>query len=501
MKVPVSILCISDLHFKNKELEPVKQLGIDLLAYIHNNENVTQLRWIPDYIVIAGDITNQGNKNYKEPKKHIEGLLKVFKLGGERVIMVPGNHDKDTKKDDLKTYKDECELFDKYQKMESKEVITEFRNHFVSKFNNYLSFAQSFLSDSGNGDCGCNLYKNPKLLISKSVEDCRVKLLSGIRYYKEDSLCFFLVNTEWLYIPPKNLMKEKLKLGSMSISNEYFYEKEEYLTIKEKCKLCVPLINDAFNLIKEKHPECTVVTVMHRDFKDLTWIENNHTDLSQKDPICQIEAVSDLILTGHEHSVKIESPTFVKNNVQHFKIGSTGRDSYGVEEPIRTACIININPAKECVEMLNAQYNSITNSWHFEENNNTFPLRQKYCQIGTNHTEMIDDNVVIKAKSIDKEIIEAEIVSYFNITDSSVGLYPIRYNPETLKDDLEKIFNSEKCKTIFIVVYRVISDIKTANHVEKEIIRDFKECHQMDFLCNKIIIKEINILVPNLLFE
>ena len=505
MKAPISILCISDLHFNNTKLEPVRQLGRDLLSYTNNNESVSCKRWVPDYIVIAGDITNQGNKDYSNPEKHIDGLLKEFNLERKRVIMVPGNHDKDTSNYSLTSYKKECDLFDKYQKNESKAIVDEFRKHFISNFSGYLSFANKYYSDGAKNASEYHLYQNLELLVSKDGYDdeSKAKLLSGVRVFEEDSLCFFLVNTEWLYVPPKTLMKENITLGNLSITNNYYDEVKHYLSIKENCKLCVPLINDAFNLLKDdKYMNCTVVTIMHRDFKDLTWKENNHTDPSQKDPISQIEAVSDIILTGHDHSVRIEHPNFVKNTVQHFQIGSTGRDLANNEEPIRTACVININPASEKIELLNALYDGINNKWSFEECERSFPLRQKYW-LGDNKQEQIkmNERVTIKAKSTDEKNIESEIAGYFDIdAGSNIVLRPIRYHVDTIKEELEKTYqNREEGKVLVVVIYRIKTK-KNDKCVETDDIKRFKENHLMDCLCNKLIIEEIDILVPNLVF-
>lgn len=506
MRVPFSILCISDLHFNNSTLEPIKRLGEDLLSYTNDSAHVANKRWVPDYIVIAGDITNQGNTDYSEPEKHIEGLLNEFHLDRKRVIMVPGNHDKDTSSYDLPIYKQECELFDTYQKNESAEIVKKFRQHFVSKFSGYMTFANKYHSADVQNASGYHCYHNPGLLVSKnaSVDDNKVKLLSGVRCFKEDSLCFFLVNTEWLYVPPKALMKETMKSGDLGITNNYYDELKYSLSIKENCKLCVPLINDAFNLIKKEYADCTVVTIMHRDFKDLTWAENNHTDPSQKDPIRQIEAVSDIILTGHEHSVKIEQPTFVKNNVQHFQIGSAGRDSTSKVEPIRTACVINVNPSSERVELLNAVYDGIKNNWSFEECERSFPLRPKYPQDNKGHEQRkMDERITVRAKSIDDTIIKAEIEDYFNIKDSSnIELYPIRYNMDSIKDDLENIY---KChgndKTIFIVIYHVITNNNKNQKVETRDIERFKDNHIVDVLRNRLIISEISVAVPDLIFS
>lgn len=503
MKVPISILCISDLHFNNKKLEPIQQLGKDLLSYANNSERITSKRWIPDYIVIAGDIINKGNKNYKEPEDHIKILLEELHLEHKRVIMVPGNHDKNTSNYDLTSYKKECDLFDKYQKKQSKAILEEFRRHFISCFSGYLTFASKFYSNDAKSASDYHLYQSIELIASDEyAEEGKAKLLSGVRYFEEDSLCFFLVNTEWLYVPPQVLMKEDIKLGELSITNNYYDKLRDYLSIKENCKLCVPLINDAFNFIKKEHPECTVITIMHRDFKDLTWAENNHTDPSQKDPISQIEAVSDIILTGHEHSVKIESPTYVKNNVQHFKIGSAGRDSISNEEPIRTACVININPASEKIELLNALYDGTNNKWSFDECERTFPLRPKYCQNDKREETKKNQRVAIKAKSTDEKIIKAEIEDYFNIEASSnIELYPIRYKSATIKKELNKAYKSrDKKKNLFIIIYRIKTNDNNINTIETEDIKQFKEKHMVDFMCNRLVIKEIDVIVPNLVF-
>ena len=257
-----------------------------------------------------------------------------------------------------------------------------------------------------------------------------------------------------------------------------------------------------FNLIKKEYADCTVVTVMHRDFKDLTWAENNHTDLSQKDPIRQIEAVSDIILTGHEHSVKIEHPTFVKNNVQHFQIGSSGRDSASKDEPIRTACVINVNPTSEKIELLNALYDSTTNNWSFKECERSFALRSKYF-LGDGEQEhiRINEKVTIQAKSIDDNIIKAEIVEYFNIASSAVKLHPIRYNINTVKEELEEVYqHREHDKILFIVIYQIKTNDFKNETVEAEDINRFKESHIMDVLRNQLIIKEIDVVIPNLVF-
>ena len=498
MKKPFSILCISDLHFDNHDMKPLRQLGVDLLSYTNNDNDVSLKKWIPDYIVVAGDIINQGNKDYSEPQKHIDDLLSEFHLKKNRVIIVPGNHDKTTDGYDLETYKKECDLFNKYQNKESNDVVKEFTDYFVSKFDKYLLFGKNYLSDPADKKCEDYHYKNPNILIPKDADDCKAKLLSGVRPFKDDSVCFVLVNTEWLYVPPKFLMKTKG--GYLETVRSSYDEMKPYLSIKENCKLCIPLVNDAFSLIKEQYSKYTIITIMHRSFKDLTWLENNHTDSAQKDPIQQIEAVSDVILTGHDHTVHINPPTYIKNKVQHFQIGSTGRDLTNKEEPIRTACVIRINPASKNIEMLNIKYDGIENCWHFDECNKMFPLRDKYQYYNCKVPLYKECEVVIKAKSTDEDDIKGEIKSYFKIKDDGVLMFCIR-GDDNLYNVLENLYKQKtsKVKILFIVVYKIVDRETKNTGACSKIVALFKKNHLADILCNKLILNEISVVVPDLI--
>ena len=505
MKTPFSILCISDLHFNNEKLDPVKKLGEDLLRFTKEGNHAEKLQWLPSYLVIAGDIANKGNLDYSQPTQHINDLLQVLGLSRDHVILVPGNHDKNTKGIDLLAYRNEIKLFEQYQKHESAGCVQEFHDYYANKFKPYIDFGKQYLSDPSDVQCKEYQYQKPELLLPMNNPDFGIRLLSGVRHFKEDSLCFVIVNTEWLYIPPSSILKEKCDNTTDCGIEKKVRGIKRLLSIKENCKLCVPLINDAYNLIKKDYKDCTIVTVMHRDFKDLTWFENNHTNLAQKNPIQQIEAFSDIILTGHEHTVTIENPSYMKNKIQHFKLGSTGRDPYeSSEEPVRTACLIRINPASEQVEMLTASYDGINNAWSFYENEEIFPLRQKY----TWSEELAIDNtgkrIIIKAKDSSNEIVIKEIRAHFDPNDEkslSFCIFRVRIN------DLEKDLNNaylkwkEKTKPLFIVIYRIIEKTEENKHIDDRIdnfIYQFEKKHVKDCLCNRIIIRKVDVIIPNL---
>lgn len=505
MKTPFSILCISDLHFNNEKLDPVKKLGEDLLRFTKEENHAERLRWLPSYLVIAGDIANKGNLDYSQPTQHINDLLQVLGLSGNHVILVPGNHDKNTKGIDLSAYKNEIEIFKQYQKHESVDCVQKFHDYYSNKFKHYIEFGKQYLSDPSDAQCKEYQYQKPELLLPEKNPDFGIKLLSGVRHFKEDSLCFVIVNTEWLYIPPSSILKEKCENTDCGIEKR-IPEIKRLLSIKENCKLCVPLINDAYNVINDKdHKGCTIVTVMHRDFKDLTWLENNHTDLAQKDPIQQIEAFSDIILTGHEHTVTVENPSYMKNSIQHFKLGSTGRDPYASnEEPIRTACLIRINPASEQVEMLTASYDGIHNAWSFHENETSFPLRQKYTWRDNLSVDDTNKRIIIKAKDSSNESVIKEIRTHFDPNNAkSLAFCVFRLRINDLEKDLDKAYFEwkEKTKPLFIVIYRIIEKSEENKHVDDSIdgfIYQFEKKHIKDCLCNRIIIRKVDVVIPHL---
>ena len=123
-----------------------------------------------------------------------------------------------------------------------------------------------------------------------------------------------MVNTEWLYIPKDPFEKHIDPYVSEGIST--------HMKLYEKCQLCTPLIKDAFQLIKDKYADYTIITVMHRGFEDLTWKENNASDKLNIDSIRYLKHVSDIILSGHDHTIRMEAPTLINNRIQHFRLNS-----------------------------------------------------------------------------------------------------------------------------------------------------------------------------------
>lgn len=489
MKTPISILCISDLHLKSSKSEPISNLGTNLLEFANNNSNEQAICWVPDYIVIAGDFVDQGKNDYQNASDHIHELLEAFKIKEDHVIVVPGNHDNNIDDYTLEIYKEECDIFEKYQKDASVSSSREkFWRHYSKKYSDYISFCKKFMDKNGGNEYlrGDELFPDDSKEPDNSVklDSKELGLLSGVRCFKDDSLCFVYVNTEWLYVAPKNILKID---GAIE---------KKYLEIKEKCKLCAPLVNDAFDLIKQEYQDATVITVMHRFFNDLNILEYNHTDKAKKDPVRQIEEISDIILSGHEHRVSIDPPSYIKNWYQHISIGTSMQNSTRDTVPPRTACVININPAQKVLKLLSASYDDINKKWSFFEDVNQYPLHPS-DEKNENNKE-VGKIPRIKARRVDDTILKNAIMEYFRIKkEDPVEIQLIKNNTSETRDELENALRSRNSETLLLmVVYRTVFDNGSIDAtINDEVVSAFRKDHFADMLDN-VIIKEIDVVVP-----
>lgn len=487
MKRPISILCISDLHFEATGMDAIEQLYKDYNEFVNKDEkNIQNKRWHPDYIVVAGDIVNCDETDYSEPNKSIEQLMANFGIDRSHVILVPGNHDKTFPKritiegldKSKKTFNDFC--------VEKEETKTAFQKLYFSRFKNYIGFCEKYYDLTKNDSFE---YYAPDLL------DKRIKCLSGVKIFKDDSLCFVNINTEWTYVSKKPF-KKILKDSKLTT----------YQKVYENCQLCAPLIKDVHDKIVKDYPQYTIVTVMHRGFEDLTWEENNVTNPMTVNAVDYIQDVSDIILTGHDHTVKTAPPTLIQNRIQHFRLGSAGRREPVSSEHIRTASIIRISPFDSKLEMMHLIYKKNAdgkNHWEFFPEASLYPLYSKFDR-NIPLPLALGGQTLIKAQSIDKDDIHRAIKTYFNLADN-IKLHIIEANEATMEQELKDIdVDVDKPKKHYIVVYCLHhlrytkTPMNLAEH-EKNIdkmIEKYKKYHFDFFATNYLIIKKIIVQVP-----
>ena len=490
MKRPISILCISDLHFEATGMEAIQQLHKDYNDFINQeDDNVQNKRWHPDYIVVAGDIVNYGVTDYSEPDKSIEQLMAKFGIDRSHVILVPGNHDKTIPERTTirgldkgkKTFNDFCgEKVKKSQK-------SAFQKLYSSRFKNYIRFCKKYYDLANNDNYE---YYSPDLLGPS------IKCLSGVKVFKEDHLCFVNINTEWTYVSKKPF-KKILKNSKLT----------DHQKVYENCQLCAPIIKDIYDKIVKDYPHYTIVTVMHRGFEDLTWEENNVTNPMTINAVDYLQDISDIILTGHDHTVKTAPPTLIQNRIQHFRLGSAGRKEPVSSEHIRTASFIRISPFDSKLEMMHLVYkkNAVgKNRWEFLPEASLYPLYSKFDR-NAPLSSTISGQTLIKAQSIAKDDIQKAIKTHFNPRDNNIKLHIIEANLTTLEQELNDItVDVSQPEKHYIVVYclhhlhctKTAKDLETREKNIDEKIKEFKKSRFDLFVTNYMIINRIVIQVP-----
>lgn len=481
MKRPISILCMADLHYEKGNMNAIDRLHVDYRKFV--DAKVENQRWNPDYIVIAGDVidwTSQYNPDkYDNAKKSIDEIVKDFGIKENHVIIVPGNHDNMLSTDvKIKELDHDRAVFESYCNDEKGTIKREFKNAFLPRFEDFITF--------------CEPYNKETQYYDSSVIDKPLQYLGGVRVFDEDHLCFVMVNTEWLYIPKDPFEKHIDPYVSEGIST--------HMKLYEKCQLCTPLIKDAFQLIKDKYADYTIITVMHRGFEDLTWKENNASDKLNIDSIRYLKHVSDIILSGHDHTIRMEAPTLINNRIQHFRLGSVGRREPKTREYIRTASILRLAPSLGNIEQLNMEYGREQNRWSFKPDKKIYPLFSKYDEI--NQVNGKNDNYTyIRAKGqTESDIYGAVKCCYESLWDANN--FHVVNAEDAVRNGLDALSFGKDNLCDIVVVYYNYNDLsmKESDFLKlgKQLIDNFKEKHISDILNNRLIVIEVIVETPKI---
>ena len=501
MKRPITILCISDLHIQEHGMIEEGMANADILSLnclrhslLHfQGECTERIKWNPDFLLIAGDLVDRCTQtNYNYVKEQIDALIDLFKIEPFRVILTPGNHDRQVfssqenccrTKALKKKYEKTEEHFSQFCKVET--ISDDLKKQFVKEHvNAFRQFTDLY-----------KLYCEPRSSLEKFEYwrglfenlPCRMhdlKYTSGLKIFENEKVCFLSVNTEWLYTR-----------NSIKPSGE------------QKIRPCSPFIKWAFNEIQKSYPDYTVVTIMHRNPRSLSWETQNITDPLQIDSVSLLETYSDIILSGHDHTIKITPPTMLQNHAQHLGIGSISRPE-GINENVRyTATLLHINPIMGEMQLMAYDRWASHIPWHFIDLG-TFPLQTKY-QLSECVKNSNDDMFIIKirAKSSDDFDIESAIKSYLQWNEkdeTQFGLLFINYykfelsNIEEIKQKIQKLL--EQYKRVFF--YRWQSAPTPQMNFKKEQTQEdnplevLKKHLRYNLLNQSLIIADIMVDIP-----
>ena len=479
MKRPFTLLCLADLHYGYDRIQEINDLARDLKQYCLNNKN-----WEPDYLVIAGDVIDwtdedrpNNGKKYNNAKKGFDSLIKALKIDKRHVVMIPGNHD-NTIKGNV-TFDELNENAKVFEECLNKVDVKKLESRFKGYFEDYINFAKHYsVSDS-------HLYSD-QIGKDTGINISDLKYLSGVKAFKDDNLCFVMVNTEWLYVSDEPFKKEMTDETKTAI--------RKHMKLYEKCQLFAPFVNDAYSLINEKYQDYVVVSLLHRGFDDLTWGEKNVTDRTKIDAIGLIKKNSQIILTGHDHSTRSDPPTLLDNKVQWFSLGNTGRKDKTTSKFIHTASLIRIDPSLNQAELLQMEYDKGASGWRFKENVRTYPFVPNHVSYRTENKSDLK-LTVITAKSCIKGDVEKAIRDYFGSARLTNTDLIIKQDFEMDTFDLPKSSNSQ-----LIVVwhdYKKHVICKKSNDGSclewEDAIKRVREKYKMEFLLGKLSLARVYI--------
>jgi predicted phosphodiesterase len=395
IKRPVNLLCLSDLHLDSESGKMVLRKLIRSVKELKWEE----IRWQPDFIVLAGDMVLAQNKMfYKDVKECLLELTsdKDFQLDPFRVIAVPGNHDKDIvscwKKDCMKGSRRcaVCSELDRYK--EVRDAIKAFRNddtkftYDLSKFKDSFQRFGEFYSPFVEKRTGGEQYIFPKEFLGENLSS--VALTSGLKVFDDAKICFLCINTEWTYFPD---------------------EERKY----DEGFLCDPVVFSSLNTFINEYKGYTLVTVMHHNPSEMSWEIRFRSQSRKPDILRYIYQYSDVILTGHNHPEILLPPDRMENHAQLFQLGSACMSARGGSLPQYHASLIHVDPLSGHVEICNFLYEHRKQDWIRIIDKNNYQLTPYDTVLPPGTSPALTDAIVLPIQSHRKEEIEKALRAYF----------------------------------------------------------------------------------------
>lgn len=315
MDPKIQILWLSDIHYKHqyaephhKDLEKFRSSFLDYLDTLEPEEI--------DYLLLSGDIAQQGSaEDYEQFKKDL--LIPIQKkLPRARLLVIPGNHDVSRPDAVFKA------AFIQNLDVNSKRL--DFFGSDVAQFEKlFKPYSDAFAANKHLSEYSSVTYK--KSLLYGYVHDIRKKVI------------FVMLNTSWYSIGEDflKLYLEDFLIGyqnevntqdSTGDKDEIRRKEVKKLTKDISCiadeygKQLVGLeklqgIDEILQLI-EDYSDHIIVTVMHHPLNWLDWGER----VTSTDKFHEIRNSTDLLLTGHEHVPMAHSSELIRD-IRHIPAG------------------------------------------------------------------------------------------------------------------------------------------------------------------------------------
>lgn len=463
----INILHLSDLHLSenndNRRDQTLKTFKEDLVKFFNEPQNN---QWLPNFVVISGDLTFTGSaKEFTKVEELIIDWKKVFNIGDTNIIVTPGNHDKFRRDSEIKI----VEMFDGnsgikdlkstisiYQENIEKKLIKD--SDRVDIFSNYNSFARNL-----------KLKMSEKLAVKGWDPD--FDKTQGAYFYQLESgvdIVFVTINSSY-YCLGGELDYGRLKLDAA------FIEEVDKKIIQIKQSMDRRVI---------------VVSVMHHNPSWFKWEDK----LSLPDApatYSKITSFSDLILSGHEHSVKY-FPDFLNFSAHSIIGGATYTNEKKDKFYSNNFSIIQIDEKEFTFKRKNFVFSSDEGrlkNWSDYDNGKKYPIvsicPNEYERVKEEKGELLRENNILKGIVFKKE----------EFTDKNVDMnVPFQlYLKGGVDEELfKKLLGIENLEVVFLgserekfYVYKESIYIKKVKSVERREIRVFREIIESQFFIDK----------------
>lgn len=329
----VNVFHLSDLQFGITAESSKKNIGAiqkrekaleEKLLYHLQNEIPKD--WIPDIIVISGDLAwSATESDYRKFGNWLKRLLNVLHIPIQNVILCTGNHDINFLAAEDNSDKREKLTDEEFRSKVKTELIPEAaEGKIYEKFSEFISFCK------GRIDSEIVIEPLMNLLVKKGVDKSESQYIYGYRDIL--GLRFNVLNTSWY------CGENKMKKSSIPDKNKLWIGKE--------------FVDDL--ILNLENNDKYSVTVFHHPFDWINPKEGDDNAVVKK----KLLKFSDIILCGHVHT-KVGEPTFEHNRAQIFQSGALWEDDDYTYE----SRIIKINKRTGLIRQLTIEYDTEEEEW------------------------------------------------------------------------------------------------------------------------------------------
>ncbi len=194
---------ISDLHFHFNNIES-RKLREDLIKRIKTFSEIEKI----DYIFCTGDIFDKNFETTEEIIKYLVKIMKAAKIPKEKLIIIPGNHDRD--RESIKEII--CDIYN------SEDIDNKIRNlpecqysELINSFSNFFEFYESLMGKSYYQN-----FLNPHYILKDPTLNINIlKINTAWLERNSEDIRMLRIGEEKLF---EVLEKEKISKDSLNIA-------------------------------------------------------------------------------------------------------------------------------------------------------------------------------------------------------------------------------------------------------------------------------------------